>query len=145
MGKSRGLHTINRLLIDTEFAEISGDKLQLQLDTGAKIPELFPASRTSPLSQPWQGSLITSSESGGKVFRSRITLKIGATVVKDLNVLQNAHGSSLDAVGLLPAVIFRRIYISHSGGYVVLNPPEEKIKIHSDQRNRELAAEERGD
>jgi len=27
-------------------------------------------------------------------------------------------------VGLLPASIFRRIYISHSGGFVILNPGE---------------------
>lgn len=134
MGKYRGVRTSNRLLIGTEFVEMSGGKVQLQLDTGAKIPELFPTL-----------SSVLSSGSGesGKILHSRITLKIGATVFKDQDVLQDRQGTALDAVGLLPAVIFRRIYICHSGGYVVLNPIDAEAKPR--HRNRELAASQWGD
>ena len=39
-----------------------------------------------------------------------------------------------DAAGLLPAVLFHRIYISHTGGFVVLNPrvkkePRQKVEL----------------
>lgn len=143
MGKYRGARTINRLLIGTEIAEVSGGKLQLQLDTGAKFAEIFPASRATFPSQPWSGFLPATSGESGKVLHSRITLKIGSTVVKDQDVIQNLQGYSLDAVGLLPAVLFRSIYICHSGGYVVLNPVDENRRPH--RGNRELAASEQGD
>jgi hypothetical protein len=43
-------------------------------------------------------------------------------VVRELDVIQSRRGVAFDAAGLLPAFIFDRIYISHTGGYVVLNP-----------------------
>jgi hypothetical protein len=60
----------------------------------------------------------------GNTIHSRITIKVGTTMVPDLDVVQNRHGVAFDAVGLLPASIFHRIYISHSGGFIVLNPNE---------------------
>jgi hypothetical protein len=46
------------------------------------------------------------------------------TTVNDLDVVKSRRGVAFDAVGLLPASIFHRIYISHSGGFTVLNPGE---------------------
>jgi hypothetical protein len=42
----------------------------------------------------------------------------------DLDVVQFRRGVAFDAVGLLPASIFHSIYISHSGGFVILNPTQ---------------------
>src|ERR1035437_1807530 len=42
IGQYRGSPTTNRLLITVQLVEVRGEKFQLQLDTGAKIPELFP-------------------------------------------------------------------------------------------------------
>ncbi len=124
IGQYHGAPTTNRVLIDVEFIEVSGSKVQLQLDTGAKTPELFPVSHDSRPSQPWGGSMATSSGANGTVVHSNVTLRIGATTVPGLDVLQSRSAVAFDAVGLLPAAIFRRIYISHSGGFVVLNPAE---------------------
>jgi len=124
MGHYRGLPTTNRLLIEAEFIDVSGGRVQLQLDTGAKIPELFPVRRDSFPSWPWAGSMAFSSGPNGTTIHSRITIKVGSTTVHDLDVVQSRRGVAFDAVGLLPASIFRRIYISHSGGFVVLNPVE---------------------
>jgi hypothetical protein len=122
LGKYHGLPTSNRLLIKAEFLDTADGKVKLQLDTGAKTPELFPASRELSPSQPWGGSMTLSSGSSGIILHSRVTIKIGETKIPNLDVLQSRHGVVYDAIGLMPASIFRRIYISHSGGFVVLNP-----------------------
>ncbi|MGA2049374.1 MAG: retropepsin-like aspartic protease [Terracidiphilus sp.] len=119
-----GSPTTNRLLITAEFVGVSGAKVQLQLDTGARMLELFPFPNDSLSSQPWDESIATSSGAGGITIHSNITIKIGTTMVRRMDVVQSRRAVAFDSAGLLPAAIFRRIYISHSGGYVVLNPRE---------------------
>jgi hypothetical protein len=121
-----GSPTTNRLLIATEFIDVRAGNMQLQLDTGAKLPELFPSSNPSLSSQPWGGSIATSSGSNQSTLYSNITIRIGTTRVRGVDVVQSRRAIVFDAVGLLPASIFQRIYISHSGGFVVLNPVESK-------------------
>jgi hypothetical protein len=123
-GQHHGSPTTNRLLIATEFMEVSGAKVQLQLDTGARVTELFPVGHDSPSSQPWSGFIATSSGTNGITVHSNITIKIGATMVPGLDVVQSRRATAFDAAGLLPAAIFQRIYISHSGGFVVFDPAE---------------------
>ena len=124
IGQYHDSPTTNRLLITGEFVAASGAKVQLQLDTGAKIPELFPANHDSLSFQPWGGSMATSSGANGTTVYSNVTIKIGTTMVRRMDVVQSRRAIVFDAAGLLPAAIFRRIYISHSGGFVVLNPVE---------------------
>ncbi len=45
-------------------------------------------------------------------------------MVPGLDVVQSRRATAFDAAGLLPAAIFQRIYISHSGGFVVFDPAE---------------------
>jgi hypothetical protein len=123
-GQYRGSHTTNRLLIGVEFVEVSGGRVQLQLDTGAEMLEMFPSSHDSFPSQPWGGSVATSSGANGITTHSGITIRIGTTTVRGLDVAQSRRAIAFDAVGLLPASIFHRVYISHSGGFVILNPGE---------------------
>ena len=124
IGQYHGAPTTNRLLIGVEFLEVSGEKVQLQLDTGAKTPELFPISHDFHPSQHWGGSMATSSGANGIVVHPNITLRIGRATISGLDVVQSWRAVAFDAAGLLPAAIFHRIYISHSGGFVVLNPAE---------------------
>jgi hypothetical protein len=124
MGHYRGLTTTNRLLIGAEFMDASGGELQLQLDTGAKMPELFPVRNDSISAQPWAGSMAFSSGLNGTSIHSHTTIRIGTTMVHDVDVVQSRRGVAFDAVGLLPVWIFKSIYISHTGGFVVLNPAD---------------------
>ena len=124
MGQYRGLTTTNRLLIEAEFMDANGGKVQLQLDTGAKMPELFPVRSDSISAQPWAGSMAFTSGPNGTSVHSHATIKVGTTVVRDVDVVQARRGVAFDAVGLLPVWIFKSIYISHTGGFVVLNPAE---------------------
>lgn len=122
IGQYQGAPTTNRLLIAAQLVGVSDDQLQLQLDTGAKFPELFPVSHDSRDAHSWGGSMATSSGTNDTTIYSNITIKIGATTIRNLDVVQSRHSVAFDAVGLLPASIFHRIYISHSGGFVVFNP-----------------------
>ena len=124
MGHYRGLTTTNRLLIGAEFMDASGGELQLQLDTGAKMPELFPVRNDSISAHPWAGSMAFSSGLNGTSIHSHTTIRIGTTMVHNVDVVQSRRGVAFDAVGLLPVWIFKSIYISHTGGFVVLNPAE---------------------
>jgi hypothetical protein len=107
----------------------SGSVVQLQLDTGAKTPELFPAGHDAHpsqpwASQPWSESVATTSAADGVTILSDITIRVGKTTLPGLDVVQSRRAVAFDSAGLLPASIFHRIYISHSGGFVVLNPIE---------------------
>ena len=88
--------------------------------------ELFPSSNHSLASAPWGGSIATSSGSNESALYSNITIRIGTTLFRGVDVVQSRRAIVFDAAGLLPASIFHRIYISHSGGFIVLNPVETK-------------------
>lgn len=126
IGQYHGLPTTKRLLIATEFIDVRGEKIPLQLDTGAKFPELFPGSNHSLSFQPWGGSIATSNGANESTLYSNISIRIGSTLVHGVDVVQSRRAIKFDAVGLLPASIFHRIYISHSGGFIVLNPVESR-------------------
>jgi len=122
IGQYRGDPTTNRLLIAVEIAEIGPKKMQL--DTGARVLELFLPSETSRSTLPWTSLMANGSSANSPAISSNTTIRIGTTTVRGLDVLQSRRVLAFDAAGLLPAAIFDRIYISHSGGFVVLNPPE---------------------
>ena len=124
IGQYRGEPTTNRLLISTEFMKASGDRVQLQLDTGARMVELFTSDQNVLPLQPSAGFMQTSGGTNETTIYPDIAIKIGATIIQGLDVVQSRRSIAFDAAGLLPAVIFHSIYISHSGGYVVLNPIE---------------------
>jgi hypothetical protein len=122
IGEYRGLPTTNRILINAEFIGVSGGALPFQLDSGARLPELFPVRPGTVVSQPWAGSMAFSSGLNGSRIHPHTTIRVGTTTVSDLDVVQHRRGVAFDAAGLLPAAIFHSIYISHSGGFVILNP-----------------------
>jgi len=124
IGRYHGAPTTNRLLIETEFIDVSAGKVQLQLDTGARMPELFPVRPESSSSLLWAGSMAFSGGPDGTAIHSHTGIRIGTTTLNDLDLVKSRRGIAFDAAGLLPAAIFHRIYISHSGGFVVLNPSE---------------------
>jgi predicted aspartyl protease len=123
-GQYHSLPTTNRLLIPVEFVGVSGETVRLQLDTGAKTPELFPNSDDVNPSQPWGASVATTSGADAVTILTNVTIQVGETMVPGLNVVRSRRTLAFDSLGLLPVSIFHRIYISHSGGFVVLNPTE---------------------
>ena len=127
-GKSR---TLNRLLVKVEFPGTGSGAVAMQLDTAARIIELFPASHVAllHLAHAWRQN----TRSWGGVdpdmmpVYEHATIKIGTTItLSDLHVAKAVVDVQSDAVGLLPLVLFRRVYISHSGKFIVLNPAPPK-------------------
>jgi hypothetical protein len=123
-GRYQDMPTKNRLLVKAQIMDVGRGEVQLQLDTGAKLPELFPIRHDTVTSQPWAGSMAFTSGPNGTSIHSHTTIRVGSALVRDLDLVQSRRGVAFDALGLLPAAIFRSIYISHSGGYVILNPTE---------------------
>jgi hypothetical protein len=123
IGQHNGSPTTNRILIWTNFMD-AGETRLLQLDTGSRVPELFPASHDSVSAPRWEGTMAVSDGADEVTIDSDVAIKIGSTVVPGLNVVQSRRSLAFDAAGLLPAAIFHSIYISHSGGFVILNPSE---------------------
>jgi hypothetical protein len=132
-GEYRGTRTVNRLLVKVRFAEMGNRDLVLQLDSATKISKIFPASHVSLPRLEYASE----TGAGGNRFRTplytHITLKIGETEVPDLTVAQVRGDDLSDAMGLLPTAIFRRIYISHTGKFVVLNPRPWKQRSESER------------
>jgi|HubBroStandDraft_1064217.scaffolds.fasta_scaffold15385_2 hypothetical protein len=124
IGQHNGSPTTNRILIWTDFMNAGGARLLLQLDTGSRVLELFPASHDSVSAPRWGGTMAVSDGADEVTIDSNAAIKIGSTVVPDLDVVQSRRSLAFDAAGLLPAAIFHSIYISHSGGFVILNPNE---------------------
>jgi hypothetical protein len=121
-GMFKGAQTANRILLPVEIAEVSGSFVPLQLDTGAYLPEIFASKLKEIGVLPWTSTVGIGQNS--RVARTNVTLKIGSTTFKDLEMVQDRRNAAIDSAGLLPASLFRRIYISHSRGYIVLNPAE---------------------
>jgi predicted aspartyl protease len=124
IGEYHGEPTTNRLLLPVEVIGVSRETFQLQLDSGAKVPELFPAGSEGTSTLPSGGTMATSSGANGTKIQSNVTLKVGGTQVRGMDLVQSRRTLAFDSAGLLPTSIFRRIYISHSGGFVILNPSE---------------------
>ena len=121
-GQYHGAPTSNRLLVSVEIAEIGNKQMKLQLDSGAKMLELFTSNENSSSSRPQASYVATSNGANSSVIFSNTAIRIGATTVRGLDVVQSRRVLAFDAAGLLPASIFDRIYISHTGGFIVLNP-----------------------
>src|SRR5260370_6323092 len=97
--------------------------MKLQLDSGTPTIVLF-----SKLNKP---GLISEKRTVGGIFGSSfvadaqtvIHLRLGGKTFSDLTVLVPAGNMpSMDIDGLLPTSLFRSIFISHSGKFVILDP-----------------------
>ena len=123
-GTYRGKHTFNRVMIKVSFPRAGGRDAVLQLDTAAWVVELFPSSHialsSAGVSSSGRDPIITSDMS--RCAYVPTTMRIGAREFKSVTVSLRQNDVASDAVGLLPAAMFGSIYISHSGGFVILNP-----------------------
>jgi hypothetical protein len=122
-GLYHGELTYNRIVVIGHIGA-SGDKdLTLLLDSGTSIFLLFaklnqstPVSQTSPSASGIGGSFDVDAQ---KV----LGLRLGKAFFYNLTVITPAVSiPAQDIDGLLPTSLFRSIFISHSGEFVILNP-----------------------
>lgn len=123
-GSVRGRHTFNRLMVDVAFPGAGGSHAVLQLDTAAWVTELFPSSHVGLASVGFRGreQAGTPDRNSTSPLYVKTSLRIGRSDFRNVTVALTRNGAGSDAAGLLPAAMFSSIFISHSGGFVILNP-----------------------
>lgn len=138
-GAYQGQHTFNRLMIEAVFPGAGGREAVLQLDTAAWVAELFPSSHISlspTRSRANKGDSILGPGSSPQYVRA--DLRIGSEAFRRVTVALRHKDVASDAVGLLPTALFGNIYISHSAGFVILNPRPSRQQLR--HNTLELAA-----
>jgi len=114
----------NRLIISGHVPELGTEEMSLLLDSGANCFTLFKdnlgllADRREPANTGDFGSW-TKSEVATRTLR---VLSLGKKSVPDLTVVTISHPVNTDTDGLVPTSLFKSIFISSRGGFVILNP-----------------------
>lgn len=119
-----GKPTRNRLIVSGRIAELGDAAMSLLLDSGTNQLTLFKdhlgpgESQTVPI---WTASFSQwgTSEAAARRIRS---LRLGSKSVSDLIVIALSRRAEFDSDGLIPTSLFHSIFISHAGGFVILDP-----------------------
>ena len=119
---------LTRLVV---IGNIFGNKdMKLQLDSGTPSIVLFTTLNTSPLISSGSHSHSLGGILGGGSLVDPQTarfLRLGDKVFYDLTVfVPRGKIPPMDIDGLLPTSLFRSIFISHSGRFVILDPSTKK-------------------
>ena len=123
-GTYHGQPTHNRLVVSGHIPELGDASMELLLDSGANVLTLFRDSlgkRSTPNETVRAGSfnrLVSLSASTGTVR----SLGLGSNSVSDLTVTAVGGRANVDTDGLVPTSLFKSVFISSSGGFVILNP-----------------------
>lgn len=129
---------VDRLVIVGQFDELRGKEAKLQLDSGTPYLLLCsqlnkPDAWNRPVTFPVSGVLgkgfaayaQTAHLRLGKRFWSGVTAVVPTETIKQVNV-----------DGLLPTSMFHSIFISHTGGFVILEPSTNRELTRSKAQSR---------
>ncbi len=109
---------------------IFGNKdMKLQLDSGTPSIVLFTTLNTSTFSGGSSSYSLGGILGGGRLVDPQTArfLRLGEKVFLDLTVfVSRGKIPPMDVDGLLPTALFRSIFISHSGRFVILDPSAKK-------------------
>jgi predicted aspartyl protease len=118
--------TRNRLVVVGRIFELGNKNVKLQLDSGTPSIVLFTTLNTSTLvsGESSSYSLVGILGRGSLVDpQTARFLRLGEKVFGDLTIfVPRAKIPIMDVDGLLPTALFRSIFISHSGKFVILDP-----------------------
>lgn len=118
----------NRIVLPSEGASSIHASLHLLLDTGANSLVLLPSASQS-LHLPVQSAGIERTSSGKVALQvGRLQeLAVGSQRFHDIAVaLPSAQPAEQVGDGLLPASLFKSLYINNREGFVILNPRHKK-------------------
>jgi hypothetical protein len=132
-GSTEKEQTENRLIITGQCFESAGREMKFQLDSGVSEVVLFsglnrltvsllpPRVVAGPLGGGFEASFqIAHLQLGKRVFNKAVAVPEG-----------NLSLRGVDVDGLLPTALFRSIFISHSGKFVILDPFEKPTTAKS--------------
>jgi hypothetical protein len=138
-GLYRGELTHNRLVVMGHIGASRDKDVTLLLDSGAAIFLLLAKLNkfSSVSQQPLPSASGVVGDSFGVDAQSVLGLQLGKAFLPNLRVFTpTATIPGLDVDGLLPTSLFRSIFISHSGGFVILNPSAKPALTQSKSPSR---------
>lgn len=135
----------NRLQVIGHLSELGGKDLVLQLDSGTQSFVLFvkhpkPAFVSEPSLGPVSSNVFGSSiDFDAQTF---LGLQLGKAFLSNLEVITpEVNIPGMDADGFLPTSLFRSIFISHSGGFIILNPSAKDPSAEPTLAERQVLAQ----
>jgi len=117
--------TPDRMIVDVRVPSWHQKALKFLLDTGTNTAILFPAKGRAgvPMEAPHKVEM-HSYEGRITCGLERENLELGNSTLEgiDLSECAGLTRDKMDTDGLLPTIVFRRLFISHRGAYVIANP-----------------------
>lgn len=131
---TRGSHlrgaTENRLILAVNVPQLQAETLSFQLDSGACALVLFSSVYRGPPRPPGVNVSIATVTAGSPAYKHQLTaLSVGNISLGNVLVVSSPQTTTMDVDGLLPTILFHRIYISHSGGFAIFNPVTRFTKV----------------
>jgi hypothetical protein len=131
---TRGSHpggaTENRLILAVNVPQLQAETLSFHLDSGACALILFSSAYRGPPRPPGVNVSIATVTDGSPAYKHQLTaLSVGNISLGNVLVVSSPQTTTMDVDGLLPTILFHRIYISHSGGFAIFNPVTRFTKV----------------
>lgn len=129
-GLSPGGVVPDRILVQSKLRAFKGDPLACLVDSGTHQTVIFLRDRLVSDTQSPRAPISLGSPLGGNsdclVEPSRV--EVGSERVRSTDIVacQGKRQADADFDCLLPTNLFRSVFISHRGGYIVLNPQAVK-------------------
>jgi predicted aspartyl protease len=125
-GSLQGNHsTDDRLIVSGRAKELGDKPVSLLLDTGANALVLFGGPGSLGEKATREQFTATSFLGGGDKFTARtriVTLQLGNGPTAKLQAMAPPAVAGMDTDGVVPMSVFKSIFISHSGRFVILEP-----------------------
>jgi hypothetical protein len=123
-GSFHGLWTPNRLVVELRMPAMHPEPLQFLVDSGVSEAMLFNhAGPVRPITLGRSGTL--QGMNGDRAcFAEHTRVELGGTVLKGVNVVEcpGLSRKQADTDGLIPTRVFRRVFLTYRGAYMIVNP-----------------------
>jgi hypothetical protein len=116
----------DRVVIRLKVPSFSQKPLQFLVDSGANAATLYPPPGGLALRAMQSSQHVSMGDLSGKrdCLFQKTTFEMGSGTLRGVQLVacEGLTRNKMDTDGLLPTNVFHRFFISHKGGYVIVNP-----------------------